>query len=169
MRTSIEWVRDNIEAFGGDSKKITIWGQSSGASDVDLYSLAWHEEPIVSGLIMDSCTGLTSNGQAPYYSNFTYVAHQVGCGNTTSGAEELACMKTVDADKIEAVIGDIFNTVGMAMGNDSMDGMDMSMALTFGPSVDNRTYFSDYAERFEQGLVAKLASTPHPHTRRCAN
>jgi carboxylesterase type B len=149
-------VRDNIEAFGGDARKITIWGQSSGASDVDLYSLAWHEDPIVSGLIMDSCTGLTSTGNTPYYSNFTYVANQVGCGNATNGAEELACMKTIDADKIEAVLEDSWNTYGMVMGNESE-----SMALTFGPSADERTFFSNYARRIQQGLVAKVVSTLH--------
>jgi acetylcholinesterase len=27
QRTSLEWVRDNIEAFGGDPTRIMIWGQ----------------------------------------------------------------------------------------------------------------------------------------------
>lgn len=30
QRLAIEWVRDNIEHFGGDPEKITIHGQSSG-------------------------------------------------------------------------------------------------------------------------------------------
>jgi carboxylesterase type B len=156
---SVEWVRDNIESFGGDAKKITIWGQSSGASDVDLYSLAWYEDPIVSGLIMDSCTGLTFTGNTPYYSNFTYVANQVGCGNATTESEELACMKTIDADKIEAVLEESWNSYGMVMGNQSE-----SMALSFGPSVDERTIFSTYARRIQQGQVANVVSTHFTQT-----
>lgn len=30
QRQAIEWVRDNIEQFGGDPERITIHGQSSG-------------------------------------------------------------------------------------------------------------------------------------------
>lgn len=30
QRLAIEWVRDNIEHFGGDPDRITIFGQSSG-------------------------------------------------------------------------------------------------------------------------------------------
>lgn len=32
MIASVEWVRDNIQFFGGDPEKITIGGQSSGSS-----------------------------------------------------------------------------------------------------------------------------------------
>ena len=34
MVTALEWVRDNIENFGGDPGKVMIFGQSGGGSKV---------------------------------------------------------------------------------------------------------------------------------------
>ncbi|RCI12344.1 hypothetical protein L249_1107 [Ophiocordyceps polyrhachis-furcata BCC 54312] len=41
QRLAIEWVRDNIEHFGGDPKRITIFGQSSGGLAVGLQVMAY--------------------------------------------------------------------------------------------------------------------------------
>jgi predicted esterase len=34
MIKALEWIRDNIEAFGGDPRRVTLTGQSSGGMDV---------------------------------------------------------------------------------------------------------------------------------------
>ena len=44
--TAIKWVRDNIEAFGGDPDRITIMGQSAGAMSVQQHCLS----PLTDGL-----------------------------------------------------------------------------------------------------------------------
>ncbi|KAF1974712.1 carboxylesterase [Bimuria novae-zelandiae CBS 107.79] len=143
QRLVVEWVRDNIAAFGGDASKITIWGQSSGAEQVDFYNFAWHEDPIVQGLIMNSGTGFIENGSGPKYSNFSYVAAQVGCGNSTGAAAELACMKTVDAAAIEKVIADNLNGGGVP-------------PLAFGASADEKIVPSNLTKWIFEGKFTRM-------------
>lgn len=46
MAKSLEWVRDNIQAFGGDAKNVTISGHSAGGRDV----MAMLISPVFEGL-----------------------------------------------------------------------------------------------------------------------
>ena len=43
---SLEWVQENIAAFGGSPDKVTIFGQSAGAASCGLHSVS----PVSQGL-----------------------------------------------------------------------------------------------------------------------
>lgn len=48
---AIEWIRDNIGAFGGDLKRILLHGESAGSFAVDTYTYAYLKDPIVSAVV----------------------------------------------------------------------------------------------------------------------
>lgn len=143
-KCSVEWTHQNIAAFGGDPKRITLWGQSAGGASVSTYGYAWPKDPIVSSLICDSgAAGLVSSADT-IQSNFTFLAGKVGCGGLNDTAE-LACMRGVNATVLE-------NT----LSNYLISGVKPSISFT--PFPDNKTSFSNPSDRASRGLVAKIVS-----------
>jgi hypothetical protein len=65
QRLAVEWIRDNIAAFGGDPNRIVLYGDDAGATSVDLYTFAWTKDPIASGFIAQSGTEAIRGG-GPY-------------------------------------------------------------------------------------------------------
>jgi para-nitrobenzyl esterase len=51
---ALHWVKDNITAFGGDPKRVTICGESAGSMSVSLLMLCREAWPLFHGAIMQS-------------------------------------------------------------------------------------------------------------------
>ncbi|KAI0481337.1 Alpha/Beta hydrolase protein [Xylariaceae sp. FL0804] len=134
QRLAVEWVRDNVAAFGGDPERMVLWGQSAGAWAVNYYGYAYPDDPIVAGLIADSGGSTVFSTGDP--ANFTALAAAVGC-DLIDPAAQLDCVRRVDTAAIE---GFASNLTG----------------VSWGPGADNVTVFADYAERAARGLVAPL-------------
>jgi carboxylesterase type B len=56
QRLALQWVQDHIRSFGGDPRKVTIFGQSAGATSVGLQITAYDgkHEDLFRGAILES-------------------------------------------------------------------------------------------------------------------
>ena len=144
-RAAVEWIQQNIKAFGGDPERMTLWGQSAGAMTVDFYNYAYYEDPIVKGLIQDSGDAfLPIRSYDTSHSNFSFVASKVGCPGLASNASaELECMKGISYTVIE----DFLHSYG---------DNGTTPALSFVPIADEKVIFSNYTARALEGKLSKL-------------
>ncbi|PPR00078.1 hypothetical protein CVT24_008980 [Panaeolus cyanescens] len=139
IEAGIQWVHDNIAAFGGDPNRISLFGQSAGAVAIDAYTFSHVGDTIVKGVIEESGNlGLSATGGLDGTMNATSwnaIANAVGCGTTTDAAQ-LACMKAVP-----------FRTLGDAV---------IKSNLSFNLVADNITIFTDTATRAANGNFLKV-------------
>lgn len=131
----IEWVRDNIAAFGGDPSRITLFGQSAGATSIDYYTFAWQDDPIANAFIEESGSlfGATQYSAVDVAGLWFNTSATLGCGGTLSNSSEvLACMRTKNYTELTAAVPS-------------------AGSFGFGPAVDNVVVFEDYLARSSSG------------------
>lgn len=137
QRLAIEWVKKNIAAFGGDPKRITLFGQSAGGASIDYYSYAWTSDPIVNSFIAESGVSTSfANPAPPDNTNAWYSLTQtLGCGDSSTGVlVTLACMRKKSITEILTA---------------------SAASAPFGPTADSKTVFADYASLGASGKFIK--------------
>ncbi|CAI7595607.1 unnamed protein product [Penicillium glandicola] len=164
VRAAVEWVSENIEAFGGDKQNIMLWGQSQGAALTHLYTLAFPEEPLVArfGIISQPPTvTIDMSSVDDVYQDFDIVAKGLGCNYGDDYEAELNCMRRISWVQIEEYINRYSASPSIAFSNyirkDSLCPFFVSedIQLTFFPIADEKYIFSNETKRYLEGKVAK--------------
>lgn len=146
QRRAIEWVQENIAGFGGDSSKITIFGQSSGGVAADWWTFAYKENPIVNGIISESGNAFSfgMNSREQQTNNWHNVSATVGCNSSIDAIE---CVRGKDWEDILAAASRLPAAPG---------GNPIRTTPPFYPTIDNETVFSGYASLLEGGNFARI-------------
>ncbi|KAI1641540.1 putative lipase [Biscogniauxia mediterranea] len=121
QRLAIEWVRDNIEQFGGDPERMTIFGQSSGGLAVGLHIMAYgaskpvpFQQAICESQALEP--GITGNFTIDA---MQLLVKQVGCNTSSLHSEEtVSCLRDLDMDTLlNASIATYQSDIGHNIGD----------------------------------------------------
>lgn len=123
---ALEWVKSNIEAFGGDPKRITVFGQSAGAMSIGALLAIPRAASLLSGAILQSgaCDTGQSREQSARIAKLFLEKNEVSPQN----AEVLLSAST---DKLLQVQGEILALPPRVTGG-----------LPFCPTIDEELLFS---------------------------
>ena len=143
VRLAVEWIRDNIAAFGGDTSRITLFGQSQGANLISYYAYAFPNDSIATSFIQQSGSAFLSIApnqtvKAAIWKNASIAA---GC-DQTSDISVLECMRAQSVSTILA---------GWSAVQSSS-----ALELPFGPVIDDQLVFANYTERTLAGEFAQM-------------
>lgn len=151
---SLEWVKNNIENFGGNPDNITVFGESAGAVSVGmilaLVPHLFHKAIIQSGSITFNAESMSADRASEQGNDF---AEEIGCADADDVA---ACLKAMPAEKIISVMtgsaniavagnrykpvldGELFTDTPLNM---VIDGDGKKIPLIMGVNADEGTLF----------------------------
>lgn len=100
---ALKWIKDNIENFGGNPNKVTIFGQSAGGTSVSLHLMSPLSKDLFHQAIAESGVDLSSFAIQPTsfgVSNAAKLAEKLSCADKDQNAM-IHCLREKEASDIK--------------------------------------------------------------------
>ncbi|EME40594.1 hypothetical protein DOTSEDRAFT_177661 [Dothistroma septosporum NZE10] len=109
----LEWVQENIEAFGGDPNDVTIAGLSAGAHSIGHHIMDINEKRTLFHKAIIESGAATSRAVHPADSKlhqvqFDKLVAEVGCSDA-KGSEILSCLRQASSEAVTAAQSTVFD------------------------------------------------------------
>ncbi|CAG7835489.1 unnamed protein product [Allacma fusca] len=113
---AFKWIRDNIEAFGGDPKRVVIFGNSSGSISVHAHLLSEMSRGLFQGAICESGVSI-----GPNFPEFALkypeimagaLAKELNCTDTEDSQEIVKCLKQKDVAELANSVDTVWTLTG---------------------------------------------------------
>ncbi|KAF5350555.1 hypothetical protein D9756_008573 [Leucocoprinus leucothites] len=128
--TALEWVQANIEAFGGDKTKVTVFGESAGAIMTSILYLNSNLDELARGAILESGSQASSANFGPerHQGNWdNFVAGIASCSSLSGTNHTFDCVRQANSTEIftglQAAISEAPEQFGFDPTIDGPDGL----------------------------------------------
>ncbi|KAG5868565.1 hypothetical protein JTB14_013963 [Gonioctena quinquepunctata] len=154
QQMGLKWVRDNIQFFGGDPEKVTIFGESAGGASVTYQLLSKQSEGLFRAAITASGTALNPWTSQKNHKECAYrLATAIdGNFNRNSSTEEiLELLREVPAAKIKAAF---MNTFKDERNSELIQGLFFSPVVE--PEHETAFFTGNQYQAIENGNINKV-------------